>query len=111
MSIAMAGHRKSPTSTGGIVIGVAAIARLFGRSERTLWRWIKEDGFPAATLPSGHLCTSATLIDLWLLGRLNEVRPNRAGTFGVVAKCDDLEQPIATGMSGPLLRAPHSQGD
>ena len=88
----MAGHRKSPVSTGGIVIGVAAIARLFGRSERTLWRWIKEDGFPAATLPSGHMCTSVTLIDLWLLGRLREVRPQRAGTFGASAMSVDVTQ-------------------
>ena len=89
----MAGHYKSPTGTGGIVIGVAAIARLFGRSERTLWRWIREDGFPAATLPSGHMCTSSTLIDLWLLGRLKEERPNRPGTFGNHAITHMPEQP------------------
>ena len=84
----MAGYYKSPEGTGGIVIGVAAMARLFGRSERTIWRWIRDYGFPAATLPSGHLCTSTTLIDLWLLGRLKEVRANRPGTFMSAASGD-----------------------
>jgi hypothetical protein len=67
--------------SNGIIIGVAAMARLFGRSERTLWRWIREQGFPAAMLPSGHMCTSTTLIDLWLLGRLKEVHAQTPGTF------------------------------
>ena len=77
----MAGHYKAPVGSNGIVIGVAAISRLFGRSERTLWRWIRDYGFPAAMLPSGHICTSTTLIDLWLLGRLKEVHAPRPGTF------------------------------
>lgn len=57
------------------------MARLFGRSERTLWRWIRDHGFPAAMLPSGHMCTSTTLIDLWLLGRLKKVHAPTPGTF------------------------------
>ena len=77
----MAGHYKAPVGSNGIVIGVAAISRLFGRSERTLWRWIRDHGFPAAMLPSGHMCTSTTLIDLWLLGRLKEIHAPRPGTF------------------------------
>jgi hypothetical protein len=77
----MAGHYKAPVGSGGIVIGVASMARLFGRSERTLWRWIRDHGFPAARLPSGHMCTSTTLIDLWLLGRLKEVHAPTPGTF------------------------------
>ena len=72
---------KAPVGSNGIVIGVAAIARLFGRSERTLWRWIREHGFPAAMLPSGHMCTSITLIDLWLLGRLKEAYSPTPGSF------------------------------
>jgi hypothetical protein len=85
----MAGHRTSPEGTGGIVIGVAAMARLFGRSERTLWRWIREHGFPAAMLPSGHMCTSATLIDLWLLGRLKKVHAPTPGTFAPNRQSND----------------------
>jgi hypothetical protein len=77
----MAGHCKAPVGSNGIVIGVTAMSRLFGRSERTLWRWIRNHGFPAAMLPSGHMCTSTTLIDLWLLGRLKEVHAPTPGTF------------------------------
>ena len=32
-------------------------------------------------LPGGHIYTSSTLVDLWLLGRLKHDRPNRSGTF------------------------------
>ena len=32
-------------------------------------------------LPGGHLCTSSTLVDLWLLGRLKRDRANGPGTF------------------------------
>ena len=87
----MAGHYKAPVGSNGIVIGVAAMARVFGRSERTLWRWIRDHGFPAAMLPSGHMCTSTTLIDLWLLGRLKEVHDRRPGTFapGEASGSDD----------------------
>lgn len=46
------------------------MAETFGCSVRTIDRWIVQDGFPAAHMPNGMLCTSATLIDLWLLGRL-----------------------------------------
>ena len=85
----MAGHCKSPVGSNGIVIGVAAMARLFGRSERTLWRWIREHGFPAAMLPSGHMCTSTTLIDLWLLGRLTEIHAATPGTFAPNRQSND----------------------
>ena len=66
------------------------MAATFGCSVRTIDRWVVDEGFPAATLPSGHLCTSSTLIDLWLLGRLKEVRANRLGTFAPAAnqQCD-----------------------
>jgi len=89
----MAGHCKAPVGSGGIVIGVAAMARLFGRSERTLWRWIRDYGFPDAMLPSGHLCTSSTLIDLWLLGRLKEVHARRPGTFAPAGAKSALSEP------------------
>ena len=88
------------------MIGVAAMSRLFGRSERTLWRWIKEDGFPAATLPSGHLCTSSTLVDLWLQGRLKHVRPNRPGTF--VAATDQQRDATTAELEHPKNHAPPS---
>jgi hypothetical protein len=77
----MAGHYKAPVGSNGIVIGVTAMSRLFGRSERTLWRWIRDHGFPAAMLPSGDMCTSTTLIDLWLLCRLKEPHAPTPGAF------------------------------
>ena len=77
----MAGHHRAPQGSSGIIVGVAAMAQVFGRSQRTLWRWIRHHNFPAATLPSGHMCTSVSLIDAWLMGRLQGNRPNRPGTF------------------------------
>ena len=89
----MAGHHRAPQGSGGIVIGDKAIAALFGRAPRTLWRWIKDHDFPVATLPSGHICTSLSLIDAWLLGRLKGGRPNRPGTFE--ARADEGDVPAS----------------
>ena len=72
-----------------------------------------EDGFPAATLPSGHLCTSATLVDLWLLGRLKHIRPNRPGTFAAAtdqqrtATSAELEHPKVPCSHPRVLRSPN----
>ena len=46
------------------------MAETFGCSMRTIERWTAENGFPAAHMPNGMLCTSVALIDLWLLRRL-----------------------------------------
>src|SRR5262245_37964617 len=75
----VARHRRAPETSNGVIIGRRAMAVTFGCSVRTIDRWVATEGFPAATLPSGNLCTSSTLIDLWLLGRLRSKRPD---TFG-----------------------------
>ena len=66
----MARFRRLPQTSNGIVAGLVPIAAMFGVSTRTVARWIENEGFPAATLPDGHIATSVTLVDLWLLGRL-----------------------------------------
>ncbi len=40
--------------SGGIIVGVEAIGRVFGRSRSTIYRWIEREALPAAKLPSGH---------------------------------------------------------
>ena len=74
----MARFRRLPKTSNGIVAGLAPIAAMFGVSTRTVARWIENEGFPAATLPDGHIATSVTLVDLWLLGRLKAVAFGRA---------------------------------
>ena len=69
----MARFRRLPQTSNGIVTGLAPIGAMFGVSTRTVARWIESEGFPAATLPDGHIATTLTLVDLWLLGRLKVV--------------------------------------
>ena len=66
----MARFRKCPPTRNGILVGAEVIAATFGITRRTLHRWSQRQGFPIATLPTGHVATSLGLIDLWLLGRL-----------------------------------------
>ena len=66
----MARFRKCPPTKNGILVGADAIAATFGVDRRTISRWAKREGFPVATLPTGHVATTLGLIDLWLLGRL-----------------------------------------
>jgi hypothetical protein len=79
---AMARQRRAPKTSNGIIIGRRAMAETFGCSTRTIDRWIADLAFPAAMLPSGHLCTTATLIDLWLLGRLKHGHSSRTSVPG-----------------------------
>ena len=74
----MARFRRLPQTSNGIVTGLAPIGAMFGVSTRTVSRWIETEGFPAATLPDGHIATSVTLVDLWLLGRLKVVAFGKA---------------------------------
>lgn len=46
-----------------------AIAKAIGRSERTAQRWAKLHGFPVAPAPNGHMVTTETLINQWILAR------------------------------------------
>ena len=66
----MGGEHKATVGNGGVIIGVRAIAALFGRSGKTIARWIERKGFPAAKLPSGHWATSTSLVDAWLMSRM-----------------------------------------
>ncbi len=65
--------RKCPPARNGILVGAEAIAETFGVDRRTISRWVEKEGFPVATLPTGHVCTSLGLVDLWLLGRLKKL--------------------------------------
>ncbi len=58
-----------PRSSIEIIVGVAAIGRVFGRSRSTVYRWIEHEGLPAAKLPSGHWAITPSLIDSWLVAR------------------------------------------
>lgn len=52
-----------------ILVGLDEIASYFGKSRKTIWRWIQHQGFPAAPLPTGEWFTTPTLIDDWILAR------------------------------------------
>jgi hypothetical protein len=52
-----------------VIIGLEAIAAVFGRCRQTVARWIRTEGFPAARLPSGEWFTTLNLIDQWVLAR------------------------------------------
>ena len=82
----MARFRRLPQTSNGIVTGLAPIAAMFGVSTRTVARWIENEGFPAATLPDGHIATSVTLVDLWLLGRLKVTAFGEAAYEAVAQK-------------------------
>ena len=66
----MARYRCLPQTSNGIITGLAPIAAMFGVSTKTIRRWVETEAVPAAKLPDGHVTTSVTLVDLWLLGRL-----------------------------------------
>ena len=51
------------------LVGLRAIARYMGRSERTIRRWIDDQGFPAGMTPSGHWIASKQSIRDWVLVR------------------------------------------
>ena len=53
----------------GMLIGLTAIGAAFGKSRWTIRRWIDQQAFPAARLPSGQWVTSWTLIDRWIIER------------------------------------------
>ena len=90
----MARFRKCPPTKNGLLIGAAAIAQSFGVHEKTIHRWIRLEGFPAARLPTGHVCTSLTLIDLWLLGRLKQpTRDDATSASAVVEVVSASPQP------------------
>ncbi len=57
---------------GGPVVGLDNIGKLFGRNRRTIRRWIENENFPAACLPDGTWTTSYSLIDDWLLARVED---------------------------------------
>ena len=82
----MARFRRLPQTSNGIVAGLAPIGAMFGVSTRTVARWIENEGFPAATLPDGHIATSLTLVDLWLLGRLKVTAFGEAAYEAVAQK-------------------------
>ena len=65
-------NAQARPTPGGPVVGLDAIGQLFGRNRRTIRRWIEHEGFPAACLPDGTWTTSYSLIDDWLLARVED---------------------------------------
>ena len=53
----------------GMLVGLEAIARMFGKSRWSIACWIRNDGFPAARLPDGKWFTTMGLIEAWVLER------------------------------------------
>ncbi len=63
----------TPTSPNGpILVGLDSIGVAFQRSRWTIRRWIDNENFPGAWLPDGTWVTTYTLIDQWLLARIEE---------------------------------------
>ena len=58
------------SQNGSILVGLDAIGRLFGRSRDTIRRWVYYEDFPACQLPDGSWTTSFSLIDEWLMSRI-----------------------------------------
>ncbi len=66
------------------LIGLRAIARYMGVSERTIRRWRDQHGMPIGNVPSGHVIASKQSIRDWVVvrGRMaleqrrNECPPN-----------------------------------
>ncbi len=57
----------NPTTTDALIIGLANIGKVFGKSRWTIRRWIEHEGFPAAKLPDGHWVTDRELIRRWIV--------------------------------------------
>ena len=107
----MAKYRRIPQTSGGIIVGIANVAKLFGCHPKTIERWARGFGFPLATLPSGHRATTGTLCDLWLLSRL-PVQPPLPKTVAQSAKPDDaaVAATLQRGDGSAAGRAP-AEGD
>ena len=61
-----------PSPSDHILVGLDAIGAAFQRSRWTIRRWIDTENFPGAWLPDGTWVTTYTLIDQWLLARVEE---------------------------------------
>jgi hypothetical protein len=64
-----AAPKNTEAPSTGLIIGLGPIGRAVGRNRTTLWRWIRQYGFPAARLPNGDWATTMHLIESWLLER------------------------------------------
>jgi hypothetical protein len=62
-------HDNAPSDQTGLLIGLTAIGRLFGRSRWTIRRWIEREAFPACKLPNGSWITDLVLIRAWIMAR------------------------------------------
>ncbi len=62
--------RTPPSQNGHILIGLDAIGAAFNRSRWTIRRWIEVEAFPPSQLPDGSWTSSLSLIDDWLMSRI-----------------------------------------
>lgn len=89
-----------------VIIGADRIAGLFGVDAKTILRWGDKEGFPLATLPSGHVATTMTLIDGWLLmraeARRTDLKVRRAYRLMMAEKAMNAVK------TGPTLLPPTS---
>ena len=58
----------APAQTG-VILGLANIGKVFGRSRWSIARWIREHGMPAARLPDGTWFTTMGLNEAWIMER------------------------------------------
>ena len=73
---------------GYIIETLPEIAKMVGRSDQTVRKWIRIHGFPAAKMPNGNWMTTPTLIDKWILARANQNEKLGAGKYNYPEKKD-----------------------
>lgn len=59
-------HFINGGDSGRSMEGAREMAEFFGRSDSTIYRWIKAGYFPSAKLPNGHWFTNKSLLLDWL---------------------------------------------
>lgn len=63
---------------GAVLIrGWGEIAKVLGVAPQTARRWRTLHALPVCNLPSGHVCTTLTLIDHWVAARAAEQAKQR----------------------------------
>ncbi len=79
------------------LIGLRAVARYMGVSERTIRRWRDQHGMPIGPLPSGHIVASKQSIRDWVVVRGRMVLEQRRNECPLnMTGVDDHERTATT---------------
>ena len=89
------------------IVGNKGIAAYLGICVRTLSRWRKYHGFPAAPLPDGRIMTTKPLIDNWILSRM-DVKTARNGGRRVG---ENGSKPVDSTVDNLLMEESHQSSD